>query len=135
MYEAIFEGDEETFEQMVKQQLSGSISYFDSAEQFYHGFLLGLLRPLQDYEVLSNRESGDGRPDIELKPYDELRPAVIIEIKHVKIFTQMEEGCQEALKQIEEKNYAEGLFEEGYQNIMKYGICFCKKSCRIIASV
>ncbi len=135
MYKAIFQGDAEGFERMVKQQLSGSISYFDSEEQFYHGFLLGLLRPLQDYEVVSNRESGDGRPDIELKPYDELKPAVILEIKHVKQFPQMENGCREALKQIEEKRYAEGLLEEGYHTVMKYGICFCRKSCRIVVDV
>ena len=113
MYQAVFAGDSETFEQLVKGQLSGSISYFDTEERFYHGFLLGLLQPLQECEVLSNRERGDGRPDIELKPYDELKPAVIIEIKHVKSFTQMEAGCREALKQIEEKRYAEGLLEEG----------------------
>ena len=135
MYKAIFQGDAESFERMVKQQLSGSISYFDSEEQFYHGFLLGLLRPLQDYEVVSNRESGDGRPDIELKPYDELKPAVILEIKHVKQFPQMENGCREALKQIEEKRYAEGLLEEGYHTVMKYGVCFCRKSCRIVVGV
>lgn len=131
MYEAVFKGDSETFEQMIKQQLSGSISYFDSEEQFYHGFLLGLLQPLQDYEVLSNRESGDGRPDIELKPYDELKKAVIIEIKHVKSFSQMEDGCREALQQIEDKQYVNGLLEEGYEHVMKYGICFCKKSCKV----
>lgn len=131
MYEAVFCGDSESFEQTVKQQLSGSISYFDSVEQFYHGFLLGLLLPLQNYEVLSNRESGDGRPDIVLKPYDELKPAVIIEIKSVKQLSLMGVGCRKALEQIEEKKYADGLLEEGYGNILKYGICFCKKSCKI----
>lgn len=132
MYQAILGGDAEVFEDTVKRHLSESISYFDSEERFYHGFLLGLLSPLQKYDILSNRESGDGRPDIELKPYDEKMPAVIIEIKQVKKFTQMEDGCREALRQIEEKRYADGLLEEGYEKVMKYGVCFCRKSCRIL---
>lgn len=131
-YRAILDGNAEVFEETVKRHLSESISYFDSEERFYHGFLLGLLSPLQKYDILSNRESGDGRPDIELKPYDEKMPAVIIEIKQVKKFTQMEDGCREALRQIEEKRYADGLLEEGYEKVMKYGVCFCRKSCRIL---
>lgn len=121
----------DVFEQAVRRFLSESISYYDSEERFYHGFLLGLLRPLQEYEILSNRESGNGRPDILLKPYDERQPAVILEIKHVKKYTQMEAGCEEALKRIEEQKYEEGLLDEGYQKIVKYGICFCKKSCMV----
>lgn len=58
------------------------------------------LSSLEDYEILSNRESGNGRPDILLKPYDE-------------------------------KGYADGLTNEGYEKILKYGICFCQKSCRV----
>lgn len=58
MYRAVLEGDEQTFERIVKGYLSESISYYDSEERFYHGFLLGLLSGLQNYDVLSNRESG-----------------------------------------------------------------------------
>ena len=108
-----------------------SISYYDSAETFYHGFLLGLLSALQDYEVVSNRESGEGRPDIMLKPYDEQQPAIILELKRAAKFTQMSELCDAALAQIEEKDYAAELTEEGYLKIRKYGICFCKKSCMV----
>lgn len=134
MYRAVLEGDEQTFERIVKGHLSESISYYDSEERFYHGFLLGLLSGLQNYDVLSNRERGDGRPDIELKPYDEQKPAVVIEIKHVKQFPQMENGCREALRQIEERRYADGLMEEGYAKVVKYGVCFCRKSCKILSA-
>ena len=134
MYRAVLEGDEQTFERIVKGYLSESISYYDSEERFYHGFLLGLLSGLQNYDVLSNRESGDGRPDIELKPYDEQRPAVVIEVKHVKQFPQMEKGCREALRQIEERRYVDGLMEEGYAKVVKYGVCFCRKSCKILSA-
>lgn len=131
LYQAILSGDSDTFGTIVKKQLMESISYMDSAENFYHGFLLGLLSALQNYEIVSNRESGDGRPDIMLKPYDETQPAVIMELKRAVKFTQMEGMCVAGLAQIEKKNYERELLEEGYQKILKYGICFCKKSCMV----
>ena len=131
LYHSILSGDTETAENLLKQQLRESISFMDSAEKFYHGFLLGLLGGLQDYRKKSNLESGNGRYDIILIPYDEQQPAVILELKRAKKFTEMENLCQEALKQIDEKNYADALIEEGYPLILKYGICFCKKSCMV----
>lgn len=131
MYSAILEGDTQIFEAWLKKQLRESISFMDSGENFYHGFLLGLLGGLKDYEKLSNRESGEGRYDIVLKPYDELQPAIIMELKRVQRFTEMEGMCQKALEQIEERHYTEELEEEGYPVIKKYGICFCKKSCMV----
>ena len=131
LYHAILSGDTETAENLLKQQLRESISFMDSAEKFYHGFLLGLLGGLQDYRKKSNLESGNGRYDIILIPYDEQQPAVILELKRAKKFTEMENLCQEALKQIDEKNYTDALIEEGYPHILKYGICFCKKSCMV----
>ena len=104
----------------------------DSAENFYHGFLLGILTGLQGYEKLSNRERGEGRYDIILKPYDERHPAIILKLKLVQRFTEMEGMCQEALQQIEDKHYDAGLIDEGYMVIKKYGICFCKKSCMVM---
>lgn len=62
---------------------------------------------------------------------DEKKPAVILELKYAEKFTQMEEKCKEALNQIDEKGYADGLTNEGYEKILKYGICFCQKSCRV----
>lgn len=99
---------------------------------FYHGFLLGLLSGLKDYEILSNRESGDGRYDIILKPYDEKQPAVILELKRAKKFTEMESLCKDGLKQITELHYDDEIVEEGYPRILKYVICFCKKSCMVM---
>lgn len=131
LYNAIANGNTGTFESLLKKYLRDSISYLDSAENFYHGFLLGLLSGMQDYERLSNRESGNGRYDILLKPYDEKQPAIIIEIKCVKKFNEMENMCNKALKQIEDHHYDAGLLDEGYAVVMKYGVCFCKKSCMI----
>ena len=131
LYRAILSGDTETAENFLKKQLRESISFMDSAEKFYHGFLLGLLGGLQDYRKKSNLESGSGRYDITLIPYDEQQPAVILELKRAKKFTEMENLCREALHQIDEKNYADALIEEGYPIILKYGVCFCKKSCMV----
>lgn len=130
-YRAIFEGDSGKMEQIIKKHLMESISYYDSVEAFYHGFLLGLLGPLQDCEVASNQESGDGRPDIMLKPYDDQQFAIILELKRASRYTQMEGLCEVALTQIVEKNYQAELLEEGYTKIRSYGICFCKKSCMV----
>ena len=132
LYKAIISGDTKAFEDYLREQLHGSISFMDSAENFYHGFLLGILTGLQGYEKLSNRESGEGRYDIVLKPYDERQPAIILELKRVQKFTEMEGMCQEALQQIENKHYDAGLLDEGYMVIKKYGICFCKKSCMVM---
>lgn len=104
----------------------------DNAENFYHGFLLGLLSGMQGYEKFSNRESGEGRYDIVLKPYDERQPAIILELKRVQRFTEMESMCRKALQQIEDQHYDAGLADEGYMVIKKYGICFCKKSCMVM---
>jgi hypothetical protein len=131
LYKAFAAGDCEVIENVIKAQLKSSISFYDSAEKFYHGFMLGILGAIQDYEIVSNRESGDGRADIILKPLDEQQPAIIIELKCVKSFTEMDTMCDAALRQIEDKHYNSELIMEGYLNIRKYGICFCRKSCRV----
>ena len=131
LYHAILSGDAGTMERFLKKQLHESISFMDSAEKFYHGFLLGLLSGLQGYKKKSNLESGNGRYDIILMPYDEQQPSVILELKRVKKYTEMEKMCQEALRQVEERHYDEVLVEEGYPLILKYGICFCQKSCMV----
>ena len=132
LYNVIINGNAKVFEDYLREQLHGSISFMDSAENFYHGFLLGVLTGLQGYEKLSNRESGEGRYDIVLKPYDERQPAIILELKRVQRFTEMENMCHAALQQIEDKHYDAGLLDEGYMVIKKYGICFCKKSCMVM---
>ncbi len=131
LYNAILSCDTKTVEGLLKQQLQESISYMDSAENFYHGFLLGLLGGLRGYKKKSNLESGDGRYDIILMPHDEQRPAVILELKRARTYTEMEKLCKEALQQIDQKHYDAALIEEGYPLILKYGICFCKKSCMV----
>ena len=81
--------------------------------------------------ILSNRESGNGRPDIVMKTPSVRGMVIIIELKIVKHFDQMENGCDAALKQIEEQNYERSFYQEGYRKFLKYGICFYRKECLI----
>ncbi len=133
---AVLEGDSETFELEVNRWLLKSISYHDGYENFYHGFLVGLLEYSDDYEVLSNRENGTGRSDIVIKNVLTGKKAVIIEIKSVREQNgeTFDSQCKEALKQIEDRQYEVNLKNEGYTNIVKYGIAFKEKKCKVIKS-
>ena len=131
MFDAIVSGDAETFGKEVTKQLADTISFFDYAENYYHGFLAGLLKGMPGYRVISNRESGDGRPDLILRENIFMGKAVILELKLADKFAEMESKCDEALKQIEEKNYAQPLLDDGCQEILKYGVCFFKKGCMV----
>lgn len=131
LHHALLDGNAPTLEELIKGYLKASISYYDENESFYHGFILGLMSSLEQYRILSNRETGNGRADILLKPYDEQYTAVIIELKYAKEFRGLEDGCQKALQQIETMHYADELVEDGYQSILMYGICFYKKNCKV----
>lgn len=115
----------------------GTFSYFDTGgntqgsepEKFYHGFVLGLMVELaEQYRLTSNRESGFGRYDILLLPRRENLDAVIIEFKvlNPRREKSLQETAENALRQIEEKDYARELTENGIpqERIRKYGFAF-----------
>lgn len=131
MYEAMLSGDALIFENELVELLTESISFYDAYENFYHGFLLGTLVNLRRYIIKSNRETGKGRSDIIIKYPNRRGAAVILELKVAKSFKEISNKCDEALNQIEEKQYDKELLEEGYTNIVKYGIAFYKKDCMI----
>lgn len=132
-FNAVIDGNAEIFELEVKKWLLKSISYHDGYENFYHGFLAGLLEYSDDYEVLSNRENGTGRSDIIVKNVLTHKKAVIIEAKSVRVKKgeTLESQCDEALKQIEVRQYEFNLKNEGYTEIIKYGISFLEKNCKV----
>ena len=131
LYESLLAGDTERMAQILSENLMETISFYDYQESYYHGFLTGMLKHIGNYIVQSNRDSGCGRPDI-LVRYPSVRgKAIIIEIKVSKTYQGLEEKCDEALRQIEEKKYEEGLRQEGYQDIMKYGVAFYRKECMV----
>ena len=129
-------GDAEKAEQLFTQYLRKVISIRDTnspiakKENFYHGILLGLFSHMDDWFVRSNVESGDGYSDIIIEIPD-LELGIIIEVKYGEN-KEMEKGCKDALKQIDELNYIEALVDDGMETILKYGVACYKKKCRII---
>lgn len=118
-------------EEILSENLMETISFYDYQENFYHGFLVGMLKNIGSYIVLSNRESGNGRPDILVK-YPSVRgKAVILELKVADSYAELEKACEEALRQIETQQYEDGVRSEGYQNIIKYGVAFYRKECMV----
>ena len=130
-YSALENGDTERMEQILTEILSESISFYDYAENYYHGFLAGLLRGNGKYIVKSNRESGRGRPDLILRTPSVRGKAIILELKTADSLSDMEGRCQEALRQIEERGYRRDLEKEGFRQIDAYGICFWKKEAMV----
>ena len=130
---ALEQGDCAALGSFISEKLMETISYFDYDERFYHGFLTGMLMGMGGYDVLSNRESGEGRPDIILKEQKFCGRAFLIEVKVADSFPQMQARCQEALRQIEDQKYEADLLSEGYQISQKYGLCFFRKGCIAMA--
>ena len=124
---ALETGDCEAAEDFINRQLADTISYYDYAENFYHGFMAGLLVNIGGYSVKSNRESGNGRPDIVITELKFRGRAMILELKVSETISGMEKKCEEGLAQIEKGNYAQPLLDDGHQPILKYAICFFKK--------
>lgn len=127
-------GDAHTIQEMLGDYLWDSISVRDTAvrinmkENFYHGMLLGLLRSQGSWLVKSNAETGKGYSDISIQTPERL--GIVIELKYAND-GNLEAACAEALKQIEEKEYAEGLKRRGTKKILKYGIAFYGKECMV----
>jgi len=130
-FTAILDGDAEIFQTELSKLLAESISYMDSAESFYHGFMAGILSKLKGYRVKSNRESGHGRSDLVLYGTSIRDKAVIFELKLARKFRELPATCDEALRQIEENNYVAYWDDEGYADIMKYGVAFYRKNCEV----
>ena len=129
---ALETGDCEAAEDFINSQLADTISYYDYAENFYHGFMAGLLVNIGGYRVKSNRESGNGRPDIVMQTVQVRKGRVIIlELKIAGSIAEMDVACDRALAQIEAQHYAEPFITEGYPEVKKYALSFCKKECMV----
>ena len=129
LYTSIINGEVDVFQKEVNRLLKKTISFNDAYENFYHGFMIGLLSHMDGYIVKSNRETGDGRCDIYIKPLSIFDKAVIIEMKVCDKPKELFTKPQDALQQIEDKKYAYELNESGYEDIIKYGMAFYRKDC------
>lgn len=131
LYRAMENGDAERMTDILNGQLFRTISFYDSAENFYHGFLTGILSQSENYLVKSNRESGNGRSDIMVKSPSLRGRSFVLELKVSDSIDDLEGDAQKALKQIYDKKYAEELRAEGYRKIDCYGVSFFRKDCEV----
>lgn len=129
LYQELISGNEASVNEVLNDILMRSISYYDNQESFYHGFLVGLLN---DHEVISNREVGDGRFDLCILPDSILGTVVIIECKHSLSDDDLIEDAVDGAKQITDRNYfGEKRFKK-YAHAVGYGISFNKKQCYVV---
>lgn len=131
---ALLEQNITKIEDTICDWLEETISYHDEKEMYYHGFLAGLLSGFKGYILKSNRESGSGRYDLILTERRRRTQAILIEIKTSESFNRLDYWCDYALNQIEENKYDAELINDGCKKVIKYGIAFYKKSCRIKTS-
>ena len=131
LYRAMEDGNAEKMGEILNSQLFSTISFYDSAENFYHGFLAGILSQSEDYLVTSNRESGRGRSDIMVKSPSLRGRAFVLELKVSKTIDDLETDADRAVQQIYDKKYMDELRAEGYRKIDCYGISFYRKDCEV----
>lgn len=136
--QALLLGDCKAMNAYMNRVALNTFSYFDTGkrpsgeepERFYHGFVLGLIVDLQKrYVITSNRESGFGRYDVMLEPKNpEMDDAIILEFKVYDPDGEetLKDTVQEALEQIERKQYAAQLVSRGIpkEHIRSYGFAF-----------
>ena len=131
LYRALEAGDAEKMGEILNEQLFSTISFYDSAENFYHGFLAGIMSQSEKYLVKSNRESGNGRSDIMVKSPSLRGRAFILEVKVSNSIDDLEADAEKAVKQIYDNQYMDELRTEGYRKIDCFGIAFYRKDCEV----
>ena len=138
-WKAFEEGNTDGVEMYLNRIMSNSISVFDiktgegKKEISYHNLLVGILTGNADWLVKSNVEAGEGFADIIVETEDP-NAGIIVELKYTKNYDEMEQACRAALDQINDRRYQEYLLNDGRKDITLYGIAFCKKRCKAMAS-
>lgn len=132
----LLEGDFDNFTYELENIMLNSVSCFDfnsnSKESHYHVFILGMLLGLRRrYYIHSNREGGRGRYDLVVEPMDKSKNGLVIEFKVAKEKENLEKASEEALAQIEEKRYYEGLRDRGVERIILVGISFYQRDFKL----
>ena len=133
--EVLKDGNAAGVEKKFSSYLRKTISIRDTfvknrKENFYHGILLGILGYKDEWDVSSNKESGEGYSDIQVIIEDE-EIGIMIELKYADD-GDLDAGCAKALKQIEDNKYEENLLDAGMQTILKYGIACYQKRCKVV---
>lgn len=143
LQQALLTGNMAKFQEELQGFIMSAVSYHDtSSESFCHGFLLGLSAVMnQYYDLTSNREAGEGRYDIQLKPKKSKYPGLLIEVKaateKLKDSSNMdkilEELALQGLEQIKKKQYFNELKQYGCERIIQMGVAFYKKRCKVVS--
>ncbi len=134
--EALKTGNAEGVEKQLTDFMKQTVSVRDTAvrkafkESFYHGMLLGILGFKGGWSVDSNGESGDGYYDIAIE-IEEEEIGIIIEVKYAE-GGRLDNECEEALNQINDREYTAELKHDGMRTLLKYGIAFYKRTCRVV---
>ena len=133
--ESLYSRDTKKLQEGIEEYMKKSISFYDAGtEGFYNGLVLGLMALMDNqYRIRSNRESGDGRYDISLFPKENKYPGMIMELKWDKNLSEKELNSlsEEALNQINEKEYDTEMKAGGTTDIIKFGIAFSGKKVKI----
>lgn len=141
LLDALLSGDAETLEFQLGALLANVISYHDYAahavhdlpERFYHAFLLGLFCTLEpNYRVRSNRESGKGRPDVQIFPSQPGRPGVLLELKVARGKKTLEDALAEGIEQARSSDYANELLAAGASPIHAFAVAFGGNELRVV---
>lgn len=133
--DALKNGEETKVEEIFEKYLKKTISIRDTfvrkatKENFYHGILLGILGVKEEWYVSSNQEAGEGYSDILIET-ENSETVILIEVKYAND-GNLDQTCERALQQIEEKKYDEELRENGVDKILKYGISCYMKRCKV----
>ncbi len=131
LYAAFESGDTETITKYLNKQLISTVSYYDAQESFYHGFMIALLSTCAQWAVSSNDEAGAGRADIIVEREDG-EFGFVVELKAVKDMKKLDEACENAMRQIDERDYTANLRRYGVEDVRAYAIAFCGKKCRVL---
>lgn len=134
MWKALSTGNNEDLKAVIQKILLQSASYYDTiGEDFYHGLVLGLCALTGNYYTTSNRESGNGRYDIQLMPAKKNIPGILFELKTEKDCSddKLKGIAYQALQQIKEKGYVADMEQKGISEIIKYGVAFSGKNVEI----
>lgn len=131
LFQAFVGREIDVLEEELSEMLMQTISFYDAQESFYHGFVTGVLGSMDGYIVRSNREGGSGRTDLFVKPLTRRKTAFIVEFKVADTFRELDRRMDDALAQIEERRYKKELEDDGYGDIVCYGIAFYRKDCRV----
>ena len=141
MLNSLTQGDLDTFSVIFQEFVLNSMSNFDiggdEPEKVYHVFVLGLLLNLRDdYQVISNRESGYGRYDVMIIPEDKSELGIVMEFKKANNYKDesLEAAVEAALEQIKNKNYKQELINKGVEDILELGIAFSGKKIMVESS-